>query len=104
MVAKRNDDGSNVPPILVQTIQTIFDLTSRIDERVKTVVERQAEQHQAIEELNEIIDVLKTKVERLESKATVSEGRYSRLVEILFKLLITVGGAYVCFKLGIGSH
>lgn len=112
------------------SIKLVFDLTSRIDERVKMLVEQHNDANQRIEklmersenvftrisvlenkmgtnmqeqiqDLREEINDLKVKTSALEIHTTRHENKWQTLADFVFKVAVTLVGLLLAYRLGV---
>lgn len=117
---------------LFESVKFVADLTSRIDERVKTIVENQLEYEKKIERANETQAIIQSRVSVLESKnghkfqeeitdvrknmhkmeikiaaleiySARHENKWSMIGDMVTKLLWTIAALAIIYKMGLGT-
>ena len=112
------------------SIKLVFDLTSRIDERVKHLVEQHNEANQRIEKLMErhenilsrisvlenknghsmkedisdlqkLVHTMEIKLSALELQTTRHENKWQTIGDFIFKVAVAVVGAVIVWKLAL---
>lgn len=112
------------------SIKLVFDLTSRIDERVKMLVEQHNDTTQKIEklmdrqenlltrtsvlenksapdtkqdlqELRHVCEELKIKVAALEIYTARHESKWQMIGDFIYKTVLTVVGLFIAYKIGL---
>ena len=114
------------------SIHSLFELTSRIDERVKlitesyakmeikfdTIVKSQqellqrvttleakngAELKKAVEELSERMRKIELQVQTIDFLAKGSQNKWDKAIEYGMKILVAIAAAFLTFKIGMGK-
>jgi archaellum component FlaC len=128
MPIEKNTDQFYVQ--LSESVKLVFDLTSRIDERVKILMEKQNEldrnfqrimdglsslstrvsivESKSNEDLKEQVEELEKRVHDLEMKNEVlnvfksgTENRWNHIIDAAWKVIVGIAVAYIVFKTGI---
>jgi hypothetical protein len=84
-----------------ESLQLVFDLTSRIDERVKMLMEKQRQIDEQIEKLINLQHNLEIKAETLSNRVGNHDNRWAKVIDIVWKLSITIIAGIILYKLGI---
>lgn len=109
-----------------ESIKSVFDLTSRVDERVKMLMVRQDNLDEQMEKIAELVQpfthriaaleskdfeeelklmrqrlqVLEIKIETINIKTLQQESRWAQIIDVIFKLAVMLVGGFLLFKLG----
>ena len=111
MVAKKTDDIPDQFYLQIfESIKLMFDLTSRIDERTKTLTNDNKELNTKFENINErikniemkAIRDIEMKLQTIDMFRQTSENRVKMIFDLFWKIFAIVTGAFMVYKLGIG--
>lgn len=84
-----------------ESLQLVFDLTSRIDERLKNVMEKQRDMDEQIKKLIDLQHLLELRTEILSNRVGNHDNRWAKVVDAIWKFSTMIIGGIILYKLGI---
>lgn len=112
---------------ILDSIKLLNDLTTRLDERVKIVVEKQGELQREVDHLSALMNSVKERIAivernddainnikvnhenygyrivKLETTASQSEGRWQKITNFAIQIVYVVVSCYLLWKLELGN-
>lgn len=89
---------------LQELVGELTEISSRIDERVNTLIGRQEHVHTTLSELTARVRDLELQAAVLSRDTSTNTKTFDKIFEIGFKVVATVVGGLLLFKLGSMPH